>query len=357
MKTVDGLATKFQKFKKELNERKVLPLISDALDAVEKFSKKVKEAEACAKGLAVSGLEDQSVASITEAIEAMKKVLGEASASGNDARTTAQKKQRESGAGGHHPSIVQMNQDLHDGSEKLRKLGDTARKAEVIVKVKNALTSGEEKAKEAETVVAKTKTAAPTGDFTVETVASFDEACSEAMKALRALSSVVQPVLGSASAKAKPELEKLMVRRKEMQATVDELKTANKEKREAALSAHYIAEAETETPFLIGTPMGSSKATQEILNKCAEAAKEVVEAIKAAKTFISSKTGESTQFGEAALKNVKESLGKMTERLQKVSSKHTAFEKDSLERAKECRMVEASERTDEFEALVKKTIE
>ena len=49
-KEIQGIDQKLAKYKKELNERKVIPMLAEALDAVAAFEKHVKSAEAAAKG-------------------------------------------------------------------------------------------------------------------------------------------------------------------------------------------------------------------------------------------------------------------------------------------------------------------
>ena len=65
-KEIQGIDQKFAKYKKELNERKVLPMLAEALDAVATFEEHVKSAEAAAKGLSASNLEDETTENLSK---------------------------------------------------------------------------------------------------------------------------------------------------------------------------------------------------------------------------------------------------------------------------------------------------
>jgi len=62
-------------------------------------------------------------------------------------------------------------------------------------------------------------------------------------------------------------------------------------------------------------------------------------------------------FGEVSNKKVKEGAAGMQERLEKVSLKVVACDKDSKDRVREAKMVEAVEETDELEASVKRRLQ
>lgn len=229
-------------------------------------------------------------------------------------------------------------------------------KAEQLVKVKNSCSSGEEKVKESEEAVEKAKKAAPEGDLSLEKADAIDEACATAMTLIRAVGNIVQPSVDRAPPKAKAELQKLLERRTAAQTACTEVVTSTKERREAAHSAHFLAEAETKTkaaetaatamkesesPFLIGASQSSSKATLEVLDKCAEAGKACSVAANAAKSYAEQKLRDSRVFGEVSSKKVKEGVAGMQERLKKVSLRVVAFDKDSKDRIKGAKMVEA----------------
>ena len=48
-----------------MNERKILPMLSEGLDAISTFDKSAKAAQASTKALAAAGFEEQSDKSIT----------------------------------------------------------------------------------------------------------------------------------------------------------------------------------------------------------------------------------------------------------------------------------------------------
>ena len=77
-------------------------------------------------------------------------------------------------------------------------------------------------------------------------------------------------------------------------------------------------------------------------------------ATNAAKSHAEKKWRDSCVFGEVSSKKVKEGAAGMQERLEKVSLKVVAGDKDSKNRVREARMVEAVEETDELEASVKR---
>ena len=86
-----------------------------------------------------------------------------------------------------------MNQDINDGHSKLEKVRQLVVKAEQLVKVKNACSSGDAKVKESEEAVEKARKAAPEGDLSLGKADAIDEACSTAMTLIRAVGNIVQP--------------------------------------------------------------------------------------------------------------------------------------------------------------------
>merc|ERR1712128_370464 len=99
------------------------------------------------------------------------------------------------------------------------------------------------------------------------------------------------------------------------------------------------------------------KKTQEVLAKCEDVTTEVQAAVSAARQHSGQKSQEAKQFGEAAAKKVKEGLAAIAERVNKVSTRLTAFNKDHKERTKESKMMEAFDKVDALEAIVKKTVD
>jgi hypothetical protein len=244
--------------------------------------------------------------------------------------------------------------------------------AERLVKAKSAITSGEEKLKEVEAEADKVQKLVPAegNGFTMETVGTFDQACAAVMKTISAAQAVVSPHIGSAPPKTKASLQGLLDRKTAAQTAVSKAKTDTKDLREGTMADHFLSEAETNTkaaesaaakmdqaegPFLIGST-NDLKKTQELLATCDEAASAVHAAISAARRYSEQKSNSSKQFGEAAAKKVKEGFAAMADRVKAVGAKLATFEKDNRERSKEARMVEATEKTDEVEADVKKTL-
>ena len=80
-------------------------------------------------------------------------------------------------------------------------------------------------------------------------------------------------------------------------------------------------------------------------------------AANASKSHAEQKLRDSRVFGEVSSKKVKEGAAGMQERLEKVSLKVVAGDKDSKNRVREARMVEAVEETDELEASVKRRLQ
>merc|ERR1719491_797929 len=111
-----------------------------------------------------------------------------------------------------------------------------------------------------------------------------------------------------------------------------------------------------EGPFLLGSTL-DLKATQELLEKCEEAAKAVHEKAAAAEKYTQAKVTEVRPFGEAQAKRVREGFVEMKDRLTKIKTKVATFEKDLKERTKASKMVEAAEKVDELEKVVKETLE
>lgn len=373
MKEIEANEVKFSKFAKDLAERRILPLITEALDALDEFEKKVKIAESAGKVLLSPSIETETAEVVDGAVEKLKSVLSEANASGNKAKNTLQKNQRDSHARDNHPSVVQIKKGLTDGNEKLSKLRSALTKGEQIVRAQKALTSGEEKVKEAEEAAAKAKKCVPKAGkaFSMDAVSKLKEACAEAMKSTKLASSAISPAMTGAPSQVKAELQKLLDRNTAAKKEIDEIQSSTKEPREEALSSHYVEEGkekvkavedaaqkmdDAEGPFLIGSSMGSSKATFEVLEKCSQAAKEVQVAISAYNTLQSQKIGESRQFAAEMSKKVKEIFAELAAKVKKVSDKLVTFEKDSRERSKEARMVEVGEKEKELEANAKKTL-
>ena len=139
-------------------------------------------------------------------------------------------------ADNNHPTIVSMNQDINDGHSKFEKVRQPVAKAEQLVKVKNACSSGEAKVKESEEAVKKAKKAAPKGDLSLEKADAIDEACPTAMTLIRAVGNIVQPSVDRAPPKAKAELQRLLERKTATQTACTEVVTSTKERREAARS-------------------------------------------------------------------------------------------------------------------------
>jgi hypothetical protein len=349
----------------------MLPLLADALDAVEKLGAKAKEAEVAAKPLASKDLEDMGVDALAAAVEAAKKASSEAQSAAGEARSKFRDGQNKSKAQSNHPTITSMNQDINDSQQKIEKVKASLTKAELLIRTKKALASGEEKMATAEAAVEAVKKADTGGDLSVEQADKIDEACKTAMKEIGAAGSAFESSINSAAPKAKEALQALLERKTKARAAVNEVTTASKDRREAARSTHYLTEAEAKTkaaedaaaklddvesPFLVGAAMASSKQTLELLEKCDAAAKAVMDAVNASKSYMTPLVSKVSQFGADASKKVKDGFKEMQERLAKVSKKHGTFEKDSRERMKDARLVEAGEKTDEIEASVKKLV-
>jgi hypothetical protein len=371
MKDLDAIETKFNKFRKELNERKILPMLADAMTAIEKLGAKVKEAEAAVKPLAAKDLEDLSADALTAAVEEAKKATSEADAAAKEARNLARDAQNKTKAQNNHPTINTMNQDMNTSHQALEKAKVSLHKGEALVRTKKAVSSGEEKMTAAEAAVQAAKKSDGEGDLSLEQADKIDEACKAAMKEIGIASSAFESSINSAPPKAKEALQALVKRKTDARAAVNEVTTASKDRREAARSAHYLAEAEAKTkaaedaaakldeaesPFLVGAPQSSSKQTLELLAKCDEAAKAVSAAVSAAKGYMGPTQSKASQFGPDASKKVKDGFKEIQDRLTKIFNKHRNFEKDSRDRMKEAKMVEAGEKTDEFEASVKKLV-
>merc|ERR1719262_2167966 len=113
-----------------------------------------------------------------------------------------------------------------------------------MLRAKAALSEGEGKVKEGEDAVEKAKKLVPKEGkkFTMEKVNAFDEACASASKLIRTSTNAIQPVINSAPAKVKAELQKLVDRKNAAQAAMVELAKDTKERREEALSEHFLEE-------------------------------------------------------------------------------------------------------------------
>jgi DNA repair exonuclease SbcCD ATPase subunit len=143
------------KFKKEHAERKILSVMSTAIDALEALEKKVAEVEKQGKTLTASDIEDESVEVISEAAEKTKAVVQEASAKFTEAKKLVADKMHEAKANQANEKIAKINSRMNAANEKLTKVKSAIATADRVVKAKKAISAGEEKVTEAEAEVAK----------------------------------------------------------------------------------------------------------------------------------------------------------------------------------------------------------
>eukprot|EP00928_Gymnodinium_smaydae_P006786 TRINITY_DN1241_c0_g3_i4.p1 TRINITY_DN1241_c0_g3~~TRINITY_DN1241_c0_g3_i4.p1 ORF type:complete len:1829 (+),score=752.40 TRINITY_DN1241_c0_g3_i4:367-5487(+) len=369
---VDAVETKLTSFRKDTAERKTNALLAEVVESVATAEGKVGALKEAAEVLSGS-LQDVSVDTIKAALEKSAAADKEAAAACNEARKVLAEKSKQGKMSDGGAGAAKLQNRLNAVQTEMTKLKQAVQNGQRAIKIKEVLEKEGPNLKKAEEAVETAeKLAGAEGDeLKEEQVIALDEAATSAALVLKTLPSAVQPLLATAPAESKAELQKLLDGKKAVQEKLDKVKAATKTRRESVLVGVFQREGEkkadalekaiektgdAELPFLKGIevlPLDEAHKTVEASEKAAAAGQEV---LSDARGYLAAKTLELRQFNKEVAKPAMEAFAKLTSRINGYAQQLATFGKDTATRKRAAQVQEADVKVAEVEAEAKKTL-